>query len=47
MTQYMARFTKTLDSRHKVPMTTRTYMWVEPLALEHEAWLVHNYGTRY
>ncbi|KAJ4420952.1 hypothetical protein N0V82_003993 [Gnomoniopsis sp. IMI 355080] len=28
MTQYMARFTKTLDSRHKVPMTTRTYMWV-------------------
>lgn len=28
MTQYMARFTKTLDSRHKVPMTTQTYMWV-------------------
>lgn len=27
MTQYMARCTKTLDSRHKVPMTTRTYMW--------------------
>lgn len=26
MTQYMARCTKTLDSRHKVPMTTRTYI---------------------
>ncbi|KAF3769476.1 TPT-domain-containing protein [Cryphonectria parasitica EP155] len=26
MTQYMARFTKTLDSRHKVPMTTETYI---------------------
>lgn len=26
MTQIMAKFTSTLDSRHKVPMTTQTYM---------------------
>ncbi|KAJ4394480.1 hypothetical protein N0V93_003698 [Gnomoniopsis smithogilvyi] len=26
MTQIMAKFTTTLDSRHKVPMTTQTYM---------------------
>lgn len=26
MTQIMARFTTTLDSRHKVPMSTQTYM---------------------
>lgn len=26
MTQIMAKFTSTLDSRHKVPMTPHTYM---------------------
>lgn len=26
MTQLMARFTKILDSRHKVPMTGRVYL---------------------
>lgn len=26
MTQFMARFTTILDSRHKVPMTPNTYM---------------------
>lgn len=28
VTQLLARFTKVLDSRHKVPMTTSTYMSV-------------------
>jgi hypothetical protein len=26
MTQILARFTKVLDSRHKVPMTPQTYL---------------------
>ena len=30
MTQLMARFTTTLDSRLKVPMNPETYMWVSP-----------------
>ncbi len=30
MTQLMARFTTTLDSRLKVPMNRETYMWVPP-----------------